>query len=317
MSDVVLAIHGGMADPARDVQEGTRRVLEQELRRALETGYQALQQPTGTALDGVEAAIKVLEDSPYFNAGKGAVFTHERRNELDASIMDGKTLKAGAVASVTTIKNPIGAARRVMEQTRHVLLIGPGAERFAQSQGLEIVDPSYFQTPERLRDIDAILNKKPNGNQSSQSVNDYRHQNWGTVGAVALDRTGNLAAGTSTGGLTNKMAGRVGDSPIIGAGTYADNQACAISCTGQGEFFIRYAVSHDVVALIKYRGLNVQQAVDTVILEKLKPAGGEGGAIALDPQGRFAASQNSDGLYRGYVTKDGKSHVILYDAEGV
>ena len=332
---VVLGIHGGSAGSKEGVKPEQQKRLRAGLEQALQAGYAALNRPGGTSLDAVETAIRVLEDDPWFNAGKGAVFTHEGRNELDASIMEGRLKGAGAVASVTVVKNPISAARAVMEKSRHVLLVSRGAELFAQEAGLEIVDPAYFRTEERWQELqDELREERENAKQKDSKGNcgeeqanapgleqragldriasPPRHE-WGTVGAVALDAAGNLAAGTSTGGISNKRSGRVGDSPIIGAGTYADNASCAVSCTGHGEYFIRYAAAHDTAALMEYKGLSVQAAADEVLLRKLKNAGGRGAAIALDPKGNFAASHNTAGLHRGYVTRDGKITVLLYD----
>jgi beta-aspartyl-peptidase (threonine type) len=238
--------------------------------------------------------VRIYEDSPLFNAGKGAVFTAEGKNELDASIMDGATLRAGAVAGVTIIKNPISAARAVMEQTDHVLLAGPGAEEFAESVGLETVEPDYFFTQRRW--------------DSLQNVKDPK-QKMGTVGALALDRQGHLAAATSTGGMTNKRFGRVGDSPIIGAGTYA-NEFCAVSSTGIGEYFIRSAVAHDICARARYLDQSVGEAAHTVIHEILEP--GIGGVITLDGEGNVAMPFNTEGMYRGYVLNDGKPIIEIY-----
>jgi beta-aspartyl-peptidase (threonine type) len=307
----VLVVHGGAGDPAADKVPAEVEKRRAGLERALQAGYRVLQDGR-TSLDAVEAAIRVLEDDPHFNAGRGAVFTREGRNELDASIMEGKTKRAGAVASVTVIKNPITAARAVMERSRHVLLVGRGAELFAVKQGLEIVDPEYFRTPERLKELqEEMLKEQQKGPQpGARSREDGRHS-FGTVGAVALDREGNLAAGTSTGGLTNKMAGRVGDSPIIGAGTYADNEACGISCTGHGEYFIRYGVAHEVVALMKYKKLSVGEATAAVLRELPEMPGGIGGLIALDRNQNAAFAFNAPTMYRGYVTPEGKIHVIL------
>lgn len=313
---VVLAIHGGIGLERHEMTPELSKELRAALKVAIETGRKALEADQATGLDAVEAAIRSLEDSPLFNAGRGAVFTHEGRNELDASIMDGRTKRAGSVASVTIIKNPITAARAVMERSPHVMLIGRGAEVFATQQGLEIVDPGYFWTEPRWRDIQKRWEKerqqKKTDGKSGAAAVEPGHA-WGTVGAVALDRAGNLAAGTSTGGMTNKMFGRVGDSPIIGAGTYADNAGCAVSCTGHGEYFIRYSVAHEINALMKYKQLPIAAAAGDVIHGQLKPAGGEGGAIALDKQGNYAASYNTDGMYRAYLTRDGSIHVALYE----
>jgi beta-aspartyl-peptidase (threonine type) len=315
VANVVLGIHGGTGEAKQDMPEELRKLYRADFERALEAGYAKLKADGGNSLDAVEAAIRVLEDSPQFNAGKGAVFTHEGRNELDASIMEGKSLRAGAVASVTIIKNPISAARAVMEKSKHVMLIGRGAEVFATQAGLEIVDPSYFWTLRRWKQIQKVWEKEgKQPDKTSGGPHAIRPAHvWGTVGAVAVDRAGNLAAGTSTGGMTNKMFGRVGDSPIIGAGTYADNAGCAVSCTGHGEYFIRYAVSHEISSLVKYKGLKVEQAIDQVINRTLQEAGGEGGAISLDARGRYSAAFNTEGMYRGWITRDGKIETRLWD----
>ncbi len=315
---VVLGVHGGTGEAKKNMTPELAKALHAGLERALKAGFDKLGQEAATSLDAVETAIRVLEDSPYFNAGKGAVFTHEGRNELDASIMEGKNRRAGAVASVTILKNPITAARAVMEHSKHVLLVGRGAEVFASKLGLDVVDPSYFWTERRWKQIEEVWQKEKDGEKkavlpakkSEDSPSPPRA--WSTVGAVALDKSGTLAAGTSTGGMSNKIYGRVGDSPIIGAGTYADNEACAVSATGHGEYFIRYAVAHEIAALMKYQGLSVAEAADRVIRGTLKQAGGEGGVIVLDAKGNFAAPFNTETLYRGYVTRDGRISVTLY-----
>ncbi len=324
---VVLGVHGGAFRKNRVTPE-IEKHLREGMEQAIKAGYAVLKDPQGTSLDAVETTIKVLEDDPWFNAGKGAVFTHDGRNELDASIMEGRTKKAGAVASVTVVKNPISAARAVMEKSKHVLLVAHGAEEFAKEAGLEIVDPSYFRTEQSWKELQDDLrrereeSKVKGGDKKGRDAKDgaaadvplrTRAHQWGTVGAVAVDSAGNLAAGTSTGGMSNKRHGRVGDSPIIGAGTWADNRSCAISCTGHGEFFIRHAAAHDIAALIEYKGLAVKAAADEVIQHKLKDAGGAGAAIVLDSRGNFAMSYNTDGLCRGYVTADGKITIKLYD----
>jgi beta-aspartyl-peptidase (threonine type) len=250
--------------------------------------------------------IKIFEDSPLFNAGKGAVFNDEGKNELDAAIMDGKTIKAGAVAGVTTVKNPITAARAVMEKTNHVMLTGAGADKFAKEAGLVIVDPSYFFDQKRW---DQYLKGKNKSNGKDTNPINTKH---GTVGAVALDIYGNLAAGTSTGGLSNKKYGRVGDSPIIGAGTYANNKTCAVSCTGTGEYFIRNVVAYDMSALMEYKGYSVQKAADYIINEKLKAQGGDGGLIALDAAGNFTMTFNTEGMFRGYANSNGEVKVMMF-----
>lgn len=311
---VVLAIHGGIAAERDEVSGEQAKLIRAALEESLRAGAKRLADESASSLDAVETAIRVLEDSPLFNAGKGAVFTYEGRNELDASIMEGKTKKAGAVAGVTIVKNPITAARAVMEHSPHVLLIGRGAEVFATKQGLEIVDPSYFWTLPRWKQIERRWRReKPAADRRSAIEPADGDRQWGTVGAVALDRHGNLAAGTSTGGTTAKMFGRVGDSPIIGAGTYADNDGCAVSCTGQGEYFIRFAVSHEINVLVKYKGLKVDVAVGQVVNRTLKEAGGDGGAIALDAHGRYSSANNTDGMYRGWITRDGNVETRLWD----
>jgi beta-aspartyl-peptidase (threonine type) len=306
---IMLVIHGGAGTITRksmtpEMEQQYRAGMEQALR----TGHGVLAKG-GSSLDAVEATIRVLEDNPLFNAGKGAVFTHEGRNELDAAIMDGRTKAAGSVAGVTIIRNPISAARAVMEKSEHVMMVGRGAELFATQQGLEIVDPSYFWTERRWKSLQQeLLNeKKP---QAALEV--PGEKKFGTVGAVALDRSGNLAAGTSTGGMTNKKYGRVGDAPIIGAGTYAENESCAVSATGHGEFFIRWTVAHDIAALVKYRGMSVKTAAEEVIHKKLAPVKGEGGVIVLDAKGNFATPFNSEGMYRGWIGADGEPHVEIY-----
>jgi L-asparaginase / beta-aspartyl-peptidase len=308
----MLVIHGGAGTIRRssmtgDLESQYKSALEQSLR----TGHAVLARG-GSSLDAVEAAIRVLEDNPLFNAGKGAVFTHEGRNELDASIMDGKTRKAGAVAGVTIIRNPISAARAVMDKSPHVMMVGRGAELFATKMGLEVVDPSYFWTERRWKALQIELQEEQKESAPRSAIDTPEEKKFGTVGAVALDRSGNLAAGTSTGGMTNKQFGRVGDSPIIGAGNYAENESCAVSATGHGEFFIRWTVAYDIAALMKYRGLTVQQAAEEVINRKLKAVEGEGGVIALDAKGNFATTFNTEGMYRGWIGVDGVPHVAIY-----
>ena len=299
---VMLVMHGGAGTITRQSMTPDReKQYRDAMEQALRTG-QTILMKGGSSIDAVEASIRVLEDSPLFNAGKGAVFTHEGRNELDASIMDGKTKKAGAVAGVTIIKNPISAARAVMEKSPHVMMAGHGAELFATQVGLEIVDPSYFWTERRWKELQLEL-------MNEASTTEKHH---GTVGAVALDQNGNLAAGTSTGGTSNKRFGRIGDSPIIGAGTYAENESVAVSCTGTGEYFIRWTVAHDIAALYKYRGMTAEQAGNEVINHKLKDANGDGGAIILDGKGNFSMPFNTAGMYRGWIGADGVPHVLIY-----
>lgn len=314
--EVVLVIHGGAGTMHReDMTPERSRAYHAALTDALNAGYKILK-AGGSSLDAVETAVCVMEDSPLFNAGRGAVFTSEGHNELDASIMDGKTLKAGAVASVTGIKNPVRAARRVMEQTSHVMLVGTGAERFAHEQGLEFADSAYFFTQERWDELKKTQEEERAKKKEYGSLA-FPHTHFGTVGAVALDRDGNLAAATSTGGLTNKRWGRVGDSPIIGAGTYADNATCAVSGTGRGELFIRGSLAHEVTVLMKYEGLSVEDATRRVIQDELVKLGGQetGGMIALDHAGHFAMECNTSGMYRGYMRAGGVAHTFIYRDE--
>jgi beta-aspartyl-peptidase (threonine type) len=325
INDVVLVVHGGTARGRETLTPEREAEKRKVMAASLQAGYDALQKPEATSLDGVVAAVKVLEDSPLFNAGRGAVFTADERNELDASIMDGRNLAAGAVAGVTIVKNPITAARAVMERTEHVLLMGHGAEEFCRDQKLEIVDPSYFRTDEQLEELhkqqaeEKEAAKKqasavtPGGASPQGIAPSDPDRTYGTVGAVALDRNGHVAAGTSTGGMTNKRHGRVGDSPIIGAGTYADDRSCGISCTGHGEYFIRYSVAHSVASLVRYKGYDIQQAATEVVEKDLGPAGGVGGVIVLDPKGRAAFAWNTPGMWHGYITRDGKITVNVYD----
>jgi beta-aspartyl-peptidase (threonine type) len=300
-----LVIHGGAGGPGRgNMPANLEKEYLDKLTEVLAAGGAVLSKG-GSSLDAVETCIRMMEDSPLFNAGKGAVFTEEGKNEMDASIMDGKTLKAGAVAGVTTIKNPISAARAVMEKSKHVMLIDGGAEKFAKEQGLEIVDPSYFFTKKRWDELQKVRQKETE--QKPDSAKSH-----GTVGAVALDSYGNLAAGTSTGGMTNKMKGRIGDSPIIGAGTYANNETCAISATGHGEFFIRNVVAYDISALMEYKGLSLDSAAHSVIDRKLKSQGAEGGLIGLDKNGNITMPFNTKAMFRGSIRADGNARVEIY-----
>jgi beta-aspartyl-peptidase (threonine type) len=314
----IMIIHGGAGTILKENMTSEKEALYKEtLTKALQKGYELLKSGN-SGLDAVEASIHILEDSPLFNAGKGAVFTHDGRNELDASIMNGKTLAAGAVAGVTTIKNPISAARAVMEKSEHVMMIGKGAEDFAKEVGLELVDPNYFWTQERWEGLQRALKEDENravldhGSKSSSKLGiENRDDKFGTVGAVALDLEGNLVAGTSTGGMTNKKYGRIGDAPIIGAGTYANNGTVAVSCTGWGEFYIRNVAAYDVSALMDYKGLNVKEASQAVI-NKIDKMGGDGGLIALDKNGNIAMPFNTAGMYRGTITEEGKIEVEIY-----
>ncbi len=318
MSKITLVIHGGAGTITRqNMTPEKEKAYQAALQQALQAGYDVLKKG-GASLDAVEAAIHVMEASPLFNAGKGAVFTNEGKNELDAAVMDGKTLKAGAVAGVTVVKSPISLARKVMEASEHVMLTGRGAEQFAKEKGLEIVDPSYFYTETRYQQLQNAKKEEKvqldhSGDKGSLDEQIFTEgKKYGTVGAVALDAYGNLAAGTSTGGMTNKRWNRVGDAPIIGAGTYANNQTCAVSATGHGEYFIRSVVSYDISALMEYKGMSVQQAADEVVMKKLVQRGGEGGVIAVDAKGNVAMPFNSEGMYRGFVKADGKPTVLIY-----
>jgi beta-aspartyl-peptidase (threonine type) len=258
----------------------------------------------------VIAAITVLENNPLFNAGKGSVFTNDGKNEMDAAIMDGSELMAGSVAGVTTIKNPIIAAHAVMTQSEHVMLIGRGAEQFATEEGLEIVDPSYFVDSSRYQQWKRL--NAAGADKTSLYDPVLNDSKFGTVGAVALDQYGNLAAGTSTGGMTNKKYGRVGDAPVIGAGTYADNVSCAVSATGWGEYFIRLSVAHDISSMMVYGKLTLEQATDSVIMKKVPALGGDGGVIALDRRGNFTMTFNTAGMFRGYIQHKGQGKTLMY-----
>ena len=301
----VLVIHGGAGVIARDVTPEREKAVRAALQRALESGYAQLKAGK-PALDAVTAAITILEDDPLFNAGKGAVFNHDGKNELDAAIMDGATLRAGSIANVHRVKNPILLARAVMEQSPHVMMVGDGAEQFAKSVGIELVAPGYFHTDERWRQLQSALKE-----EREKTAAPAKAPHHGTVGAVALDTQGHLAAGTSTGGMTNKRYGRVGDSPIIGAGTYA-NAKCAISATGWGEYYIRANAAHDICARVEYGGKPLAQAAKEVVMDVIPKLGGDGGVIALDADGNFAMPFNTEGMYRGWVDKNGKIHIAIF-----
>lgn len=316
---IAIAIHGGAGTIRKaNMTDDMEQAYKEKLKEALQAGYAVLQRG-GTSTEAVVAAIKIMEDSELFNAGKGAVFTSDGRNELDAAIMDGKTRNAGTVAGITTVKNPITAAVAVMNNSPHVMMIGPGAEQFAEEQGLEIVDPSYFYTERRFQQLQRIKDTEKqqldhSGDQGSMDVKfpDYK---FGTVGAVALDKDGNIAAATSTGGMTNKKYGRVGDVPIIGAGTYADNQTCAVSATGHGEFFIRSVVAYDISALMKYKGMSVVEAANEVVNHKLVEMEGSGGVIAIDGKGNITMPFNTSGMYRGAIDTTGNMYIGIYGNE--
>jgi beta-aspartyl-peptidase (threonine type) len=294
-----IAIHGGAGAIPKEMDPQRKTALEESLETALRLGTSVLQEG-GTSLDAVERVIVFLEDDSQFNAGRGAVFNHEGRHELDASIMDGNTLACGAVAGVRNVRNPISLARAVMRETPHVLLGAGGAEALAAELGLEPVDQDYFYTQERWERLQRALARDPGGGGGG-----------GTVGAAALDVRGNLAAGTSTGGLTNKRVGRIGDTPIVGAGTYADNRTCAVSCTGKGEEFIRHNVAARVAALMEYRGLSLQEAAEQVVHGRLKS--GEGGLIAVAHDGSIAMVFNTPGMYRGAADSGGRFEVSVWE----
>jgi beta-aspartyl-peptidase (threonine type) len=307
-----LAIHGGAGTIERsNMTPEHEREYRVGLQRALTAGYEILKRG-GLSLDATETAVRVLEDDPHFNAGKGSVFTSAGTNEMDAAIMDGKTLAAGAVASLKHIKNPISLARLVMEKSGHVMMDCEGAEAFARENGIDLVDQKYFFIQDRwdaLQKIKAAEKSRTSGVEKAFLITDQdRH---GTVGAVALDRNGNLAAATSTGGTTNKRPGRVGDTPVIGAGTYANNATCAVSATGDGEYFIRATVGRDVSALMEYRGMSLREAAEAA-LHKVAKLGGAGGLIAIDHQGNVTLPFNTTGMYRGYVDPNGKFVVEIY-----
>lgn len=317
-ANFALAIHGGAGTILKkNMTPELEKEYTDKLNEALQKGYDTLSKG-GSSLDAIIVSIKILEDSPLFNAGKGSVFTADGKNEMDASIMDGKTLMAGSVAGVRKIKNPITAARCVMEKSQHVMMVGSGAEQFASQCKCELADSAYFFDQKRWNQFQKIKEKELNkpvldttgSIQPSESF--FKDEKFGTVGLVALDKYGNLAAGTSTGGMTNKKYGRVGDSPIIGAGTYANNKTCAVSCTGHGEFFIRSVVAYDVSALMEYKGLSLADAANEVIMKKLVSLGAEGGLIAIDRKGNITMPFNSAGMYRGYMKSDGKKEILIY-----
>ncbi|WP_206485704.1 isoaspartyl peptidase/L-asparaginase [Thalassotalea sp. G2M2-11] len=315
-----IAIHGGAGAISQSkMTPEKRKRYESKLSEAVNAGYQLLAQGKSSQ-QAVIAAIQVLEQSPLFNAGKGAVYTFDGTHELDASIMNGKTLNAGAVSGVKTVKSPIALAEQVMEKSVHVMLSGEGAEQFAKRQGMAMVDNSYFDTDARYR---SLLRAKKKLIEKEQELKDFQaaHQlldteyKVGTVGAVALDKQGNLSAGTSTGGMTAKRFGRIGDAPIIGAGTYANNASCAVSATGHGEYFIRYHVAADICARVQYQKLSLNEAADQVINQVLVKAGGSGGVIAIDPKGNIAMPFNSKGMYRASKSSNGQTSIGIFHHE--
>ena len=310
MQAPVLVIHGGAGVEPGDLSKDEEVAARKALEAALRAGHAQLKAGR-PAVDAVGAAITVLEDAPQFNAGRGAVFTHDGRNELDTSLMDGASGKAGAAAGLHRVKNPITLARAIMDRSKHVMMVGDGAEMFAKEQGVALVDPEYFRTEKRWNQLQKALAEEKNAQASNTPLELPGKAYFGTVGALALDAQGHLAAGTSTGGMTNKRYGRVGDSPIIGAGTWADAR-CAVSGTGWGEFYIRSAAAHEICARVRLAGQSIGRAGDAVINDVIPKAGGDGGAIALDAQGVAAFPFNTGGMYRGWIGADGVPHVAIY-----
>jgi len=314
-----LVIHGGAGTILKkNMSDSLENAYHEKLKEAILAGHSILEKG-GASMDAVTAAINVMEDSPLFNAAKGAVFTNHETNELDASVMDGKTLNAGAISGVTTIKNPINLAVAVMNQSEHVMLSGKGAEQFAKEQGIEIADPSYFYTErrfqslQRVKEREAKMKQEEMNKKAAFAIDPFiKASKFGTVGCAALDKNGNLAAGTSTGGMTNKRYNRIGDAPIIGAGTYANNATCAVSSTGWGEYFIRAMVAHDISALMEYKGLSLQEAATEVIQKKLPDLGGTGGIVAIDNKGEVALEFNTEGMYRAHMNAKGELSIKIY-----
>ena len=317
---IAIAIHGGAGTIKKSkFTPELEASYRAKLALAVETGYSVLNEG-GSSLDAVAAAINVLENSPFFNAGKGAVYTYDETHEMDASIMYGKNRQAGAVAGVEQIQNPINLARLVMDESVHVMLSGKGAEQFAKTQGVELVDNKIFDTEHRYK---SLLKAKAKMEKAKQETKDYQaahdalevEYKVGTVGAVALDSQGNIAAGTSTGGMTNKRFGRIGDSPVIGAGTFADNDSCAVSATGHGEYFIRYNVAADICARVQYQGKSIEQAGGEVIHNVLMPVGGTGGVIIIDTQGNISMPFNTTGMYRAKKSSNSPTYVGIFSGE--
>ncbi len=310
-----IVIHGGAGTILKENMTPEKEAAyKTKLEEAIKTGHTILKNG-GTSLEAVEKTINVLEDSPLFNAGKGAVFTYDEINELDASIMDGSTLNAGAVAGVSVVKNPINLAKEVMLNSPHVMLSGRGAEQFAKERKLEIVDPKYFYTENRMKALKKVK-KAPEHPDAKSATSFYdpeiKDSKFGTVGCVALDKHGNLAAGTSTGGMTAKKWNRIGDSPIIGAGTYANNATCAVSSTGWGEYFIRGMVAYDISAMMEYKKISLEEASKEVIQKKLTKLGGTGGIVAIDHQGNIAMEFNTEGMYRATMNANGELTIGIY-----
>ena len=309
MNKYALAIHGGAGTILKSSMTVEMELAYTEaLQSALNSGYEILSKG-GSALDAVEASVVSLENCPLFNAGKGAVFTHDGKHEMDACIMHGADLKTGAVAGVNHIKNPISLARAVMERSEHVLLCSAGAVEFAKQNQIEFENEDYFYTANRF---EQLKQAKAEGKIILDHTEKNKDKKFGTVGAVALDLKGNLAAATSTGGMTNKKFGRIGDSPIVGAGTYANNKTCAISCTGHGEFFIKSVVAYDISCLMEYKGLSLKESCDLVVMDKLVKIGGEGGLIAVDHKGNIELPFNSEGMYRAQISSESASRIAIY-----
>ena len=307
-----IAIHGGAGTILKENMSAKKEAAYRSiLEKAVRTGHGILKRG-GTSLEAVEKTINILENSPLFNAGKGAVFTAEETNELDASIMDGNTLNAGAVSGVTKVKNPINLAKEVMLNSPHVMLSGKGAEEFAAQRGLELVPPSYFRTEERLESLKKVKASELKKDKIAFYDESIKNAKFGTVGCVALDTFGNLAAGTSTGGMTNKKWNRIGDAPIIGAGTYANNKTCAVSSTGWGEYFIRGVVAYDISAMMEYQKVSLDSAAKKVIQEKIPQLGGSGGIVAIDNQGNVTMEFNTAGMYRATMNNKGEVNIGIY-----
>ena len=316
VNEFAIVIHGGAGyQTTQNISSETDSLVRAKLTEAINVGYEILKND-GSSLDAVQKTINILEDSPLFNAGKGAVFTADGINELDASIMDGKTLNAGASAGTTTVKNPINLARKIMEKSPHVLLSGRGAEQFGEEHGLELVEPSYFYTDSRMKSLNRAKKSEQKTSENFIHLNpEINELKFGTVGCVALDKKGNIVAGTSTGGMTNKKWNRIGDSPIIGAGTYANNRTCGVSSTGHGEYFIRATVAHDISALIEYKNLSLNNATEEVIQNKLLELGGNGGVVAIDKIGNISMEFNTPGMFRASMNDKGDLFVGIYKNE--
>lgn len=316
MNKYAIAIHGGAGTILKSTMTPEKeKTYTEGLKNAIEAGELILKNG-GSSLDAVEIAIQSLENNPLFNAGKGAVFSHSGKNEMDASIMNGADLMAGAVAGISNVKNPISLAKNIMQKSEHVFLAGQGAFEFAKSIHTEFEEDSYFFEQMRYDQLKQAKESDCVFLDHTEDKFENGEKKFGTVGAVALDIHGNIAAGTSTGGMTNKKFGRIGDSPIIGAGTYANNATCAISCTGHGEFFIRSVVAYDISCLMEYKGLSLKEACDFVVMDKLVKIGGEGGLIALDKNGNIELPFNSEGMYRAKKTSDGKLFIGIFGEEG-